>query len=460
MPRRRALNERNSSKEKGDSSNKDQVRPDKPVAFNPIRAVFEEAEAKSSQDKPQQSDVGSSSDSSGVVNVPEDFRYIGGNTELAKAKIIFLGDGQTPQHSQDIVDFITTRARKDEIVLVEGVQANEEIGKVKYAIQQGVARGYNYRIFDRDVKIYGCGNDEAGSEIREKTMLETIREMRSKFPDKRLFIIALEDHFTVPTIQEKLKDQPYIALSPRHDAAKEDIPRQALASSSRREATEELERAGTDRVQQGDAGSSSDEIPADFQRIGGNTKLGEAQVILLGEAHILQHSRNIVDFINTTYAKKGGIVLVEGVEANEQIDNRACARALAKSVGGISKDLRLKNNFVIWGWDNMKVHEAQSRALESHKKCLNEDRIDFEMAEKWQKIICGLLEKREGKMLETINNVRDKFPNTRLFIITGYDHITETLMQAIKNQPYIALRPRYKPSQKEMEDGSIVSLNV
>ena len=58
---------------------------------------------------------------------------------------------------------------------------------------------------------------------RDEKMLETINTMRSKFPDKTLFIVAGKNHITNPMIQEKLVNQPHIALVPKHEFTKKDV---------------------------------------------------------------------------------------------------------------------------------------------------------------------------------------------------------------------------------------------
>jgi hypothetical protein len=151
----------------------------------------EETEAKPSQDQPQKSDVGSSSDSSKIVEIPANFRHIGGNTELAKAQVILLGEYHIPQHNKDIVDFINAHAKDGDIVLVEGVQAGTKLGKREYMVkkaltlvdltefevkqeskqlklkdvfQEGAKRGIIIP-FLKNVKIYGWDDIEANDEL-------------------------------------------------------------------------------------------------------------------------------------------------------------------------------------------------------------------------------------------------------------------------------------------------------
>jgi hypothetical protein len=60
------------------------------LAFYPAIASFMDFEAKRSQDRPQKSDVGSSSDLSKKVEIPANFEHIGGNTKLAKDNLLIV----------------------------------------------------------------------------------------------------------------------------------------------------------------------------------------------------------------------------------------------------------------------------------------------------------------------------------------------------------------------------------
>lgn len=261
------FSKRNSSKESGDSRNKNQIGCSNYVAFNPGIAAFRESEAKRSQDRPQKSDVGSSSDLSKNVEIPANFEHIGGNTKLAKAQIILLGEAHIPQHHKDIVDFINAYAKDGDIVLVEGVQAGQELDKDQYADMEQRRRGGEPRSFTNDVKIYGWDDIESqheeveirqmlnkidklkvkGEDLsrkqaiqsrlqvqyqeifpktlekRNETMLETINNKRNGFSNKRLFIIAGENHFTESRVQEKLKGQLYIVLRANYKPTEEDL---------------------------------------------------------------------------------------------------------------------------------------------------------------------------------------------------------------------------------------------
>ncbi len=72
----------------------------------------EEATAKPSQDKSRQRDVASSSEVNKIGDILANFKLIGGNTDLANAKVILLGECHIPQHDEVIINFINTHAKK------------------------------------------------------------------------------------------------------------------------------------------------------------------------------------------------------------------------------------------------------------------------------------------------------------------------------------------------------------
>ncbi len=280
---RRLFHEGNSSKETGDNKNKSQIEHGQPV-YDPSRAKLNEFKAKQSQDKTQQSDVGNSSDLGGIVDVPENFKHLGGNTELAKAKIILLGEAHIRQHNEDIVDFINTHAKSGDIVLVEGTQAGkkenksiEELGKAldfglltndeisqaikekghKSAYREWVNTG-KIKPFMKDIEIYGWDDIDAYNfqseirrfllnkefpnqkddksleekslrelqkldDIRNKKMLDTINNMRISFPNNKIFVVAGLEHVIENIKGEKLKNQSYTAITPTYEVTEKDI---------------------------------------------------------------------------------------------------------------------------------------------------------------------------------------------------------------------------------------------
>ena len=85
-----------------------------------ISTAFRRASEHARKDKAPQSDVGSSSNSSRIVDIPKGFRRTGGNAELGEAQIILLGEVHIPRVRQKILEFIKTHAKDGDIVLVEG----------------------------------------------------------------------------------------------------------------------------------------------------------------------------------------------------------------------------------------------------------------------------------------------------------------------------------------------------
>lgn len=259
----------------GDAGKKKQVASDKSKSLDMAKAAANRAEvtkAKSSQDKAQQSDVGSSSDSGKSGEIPANFKYIGGNTDLANAKVILLGEYHISQHHQNNVDFINTHAKHGDIVLIEGLQAYEEMNQFQYAMEKAIGVGtldrketdqaeYEQRLleswmawrrdgkikeFTKKVTIYGWDIEEAYNESysklsymsvnkredlnskdresllkREQSMIETINKMRNDFPDKKVFVISGENH--VFHSLGKLEGQKHIALNQKYQPTEKDL---------------------------------------------------------------------------------------------------------------------------------------------------------------------------------------------------------------------------------------------
>lgn len=259
----------------GDAGKKKQVASDKSKSLDMAKAAANRAEvtkAKSSQDKAQQSDRGSSSDSGKSGEIPANFTYIGGNTDLANAKVILLGEYHISQHHQNNVDFINTHAKNGDIVLIEGLSACEEMNQFRYAMEKALdvgnldskevkrvesegrhkeawmawRRDGKIKEFTKKVTIYGWDIEEAYNEgykrlsylnvseredlnpedrelllKRDQSMIETIHKMRNDFPDKKVFVLSGEDH--VLHSLKKLEGQEYIALIPKYQPTEKDI---------------------------------------------------------------------------------------------------------------------------------------------------------------------------------------------------------------------------------------------
>lgn len=177
---RRSSDKQYSFEQKRDSNKRNKTVCDRTRPLNVIKAHFnsltscfsgssdsstggQENQPDVGKDKAQQSEVGSSSDSSRIVDIPENFKQIGGNTELAKAQVILLGEAHIPQHHRNISDFIHSHAKDGDIVLVEGVQAGEEKDKNRYVVEEAriyakrleYGREINIKFFDKNIKFYG-----------------------------------------------------------------------------------------------------------------------------------------------------------------------------------------------------------------------------------------------------------------------------------------------------------------
>ncbi len=221
------------------------------------------------EDKAQHSDVGNSSDPSKIGDTPADFKYVGGNTNLAKAQICIIGEyhGLLQCHEAN-VSLINAYANDSDIVLVEGVKAKRQMTHKQFLDWEEKIYNKKLKPFSKNVQLYGGDNmsahekttnlyislettrdslrasiasididkmqelREKGENIEEsidkmrtersKSFLDTINDMRDKFPDKRIFVIIGTNHVDDFSNSEYLNKQKYIALKPKNDFKQED----------------------------------------------------------------------------------------------------------------------------------------------------------------------------------------------------------------------------------------------
>jgi hypothetical protein len=235
-----------------------------------------------------------------------------------------------------------------------------------------------------------------------------------------------------------------------------------------------------DRVRRREVGSSSDlsekiALPANFIEIGGNTELAKAQVILLGEL-IASHYKDIVSFINA-HAKKGDIVLVESKEAGKEesrfkeaigkdvesgVLSSDCANAILsdkeskkeyfKSKG---KDLLFREDLKLYGWDDMNAWGENRKLLVNIMKIpSNEEGNQFsELRAKFLDRLPDIDDKRVRKMLETIENMRNRFSDKKLFVVASESILFNTIQrEELGKQPYIALMTKKEATKEEKEE--------
>jgi len=232
---------------KGEESKKSQLSSDRPGLFDPRRAALKEYEATSSQDKAQQSDVESSSDASKNIEIPANFEHIGGHTDLARAQIIFLGEIHVAQyHKALIFDFVNAHINDGDIILVEGVQAGEELDRFEYVHNDTIhtlskehriygwddvkLQTKQFEILSKFFQLRDIFSETQAKDVpieieilrnycdkltvqRHEKMLETINKITTFFPDNRIFVIADKYHFANSMIQEGMEDRLYTILS-------------------------------------------------------------------------------------------------------------------------------------------------------------------------------------------------------------------------------------------------------
>ena len=131
-------------------------------------------------------DVGSSSDSSKSIEIPANFEHAGGNTDLANAQIILLGEYHITQHREDIVNFINAHAKEGDIVLDEGIQSGEKHklqkemeNQLEGTIEKWISLGHITT--DRVADIMEEGKKKIYSVLVDKNMLPPFREDIEKY---------------------------------------------------------------------------------------------------------------------------------------------------------------------------------------------------------------------------------------------------------------------------------------
>lgn len=193
-----------------------------------------------------------------------------------------------------------------------------------------------------------------------------------------------------------------------------------------------------------------------FNKIGGKTELENAEIIGLGNHHeIDKHKKVISNFINSI-AQDGDIVLLEAAQSGESIDTKT--DTFMKS---ISKKIKC------YGWDDELLHTTVGNNFkklaqieikaEDYKKSgdVKNHNILAEMHKNlYDETVDIAIKQRNESMIKTINNMRKKFPNRRIFVIAGTLHFTDdpTLKNKLEQQLYIALEPTTDKTEEEDAD--------
>jgi hypothetical protein len=248
----------------------------------------------------------------------------------------------------------------------------------------------------------------------------------------------------------------------------------AAQATKKKEITETSKSIVNDQSQHSDVGSSSDsrtieDIPANFERIGGNTDLANAKVILLGETHVLQHYKDVVKFINNC-AADGDIILAEGWEAGDEVNRVNFAHGCAARLGVLDKDYKitekdmfLTKNVDVYGCDDIEANKQQhinaAKRNAARKRMQNDPyaAINTELHNELDMAFALYnynSQYRDDKMQDTINKMRNKFPDKRFFVYVGKNHALN-LLEKIKNQEYIAISPTYDPTEEDKKNHGI-----
>lgn len=211
-----------------------------------------------------------------------------------------------------------------------------------------------------------------------------------------------------------------------------------------------------------------------FEQIDGKTEILDAKVICLGENHADDtHHRHIIQLINST-AKDGDLLLVEGLEAGQEVEKESWQHQRANSLASLFDNQEeaisfleslpsLSKNVRVIGWDNIAVHNNPETDPKKEMQ-IHADITQAQQTGNWEKLVTlenqrellykkmlSDLTKRNKSLVDTIDIMRSNFQDKRIFVIGGGDHFTKdpTLIEKLEKQPYIALQPIYEISPEQ-----------
>jgi len=152
-------------------------------------------------------------------------------------------------------------------------------------------------------------------------------------------------------------------------------------------------------------------------------------------------------------SRPNDIFLVEGVERGEP------ANELLEFLGIPSRPN-------VFGWDNQQAHvqsldlanKTIDLAIRHQSSSIRRGRGDeFSQLQREQNEILQslktLYQKRDQSLFETYRQMRENFPNKRIIIFAGEDHLARNkkLLHEMRKQPYsvISFQPKTKPMQPD-----------
>jgi hypothetical protein len=192
--------------------------------------------------------------------VSRQFTTIRGNTNMVTARVIGLGEEHTLAHARLIGQFVNRYARSGDIVLIEGAPSSvkqEEGGlaRTRYgfrknlmvvgwddmalvrAAEEGEREShsiYASMVANRDnpneyrglrARFWSLRRERADVKIRQRnaSMMRCLHEMRGRFPQRRIFIVAGMAHFLKDgDLIENLQKERFLILGPRMKSSRED----------------------------------------------------------------------------------------------------------------------------------------------------------------------------------------------------------------------------------------------
>jgi hypothetical protein len=171
--------------------------------------------------------------------------------------------------------------------------------------------------------------------------------------------------------------------------------------------------------------------PAHYEVVAGNSEIGAARVIGLGEEHgDMAQMQRAIDLINK-YAKDGDIILMEGLDAGT-IGNK---EDYVPTHG-------IKPNVTVMGWDKVPLI---TRSLELVRQFIDSNfdpAVDARVAPE----LNNLTRQRDMSLVQTLSSQLQRPGDHRVFILAGFEHFnpkrsTLNYIMGTQNVPHLLLKP-------------------
>ena len=157
----------------------------------------------------------------------------------------------------------------------------------------------------------------------------------------------------------------------------------------------------------------------------GVSKVSDAGVVLLGEAHTDSLDDILISRLISSTARPGDVVLIEGIPSMRRV-NKTTAYQTSQ----------ITQSVLVYGWDNITLRDkgaANVRKLISMAERLEQDVLTPQQRINLDRQFWALkratdktvINERNKSLMETIQKIRKKHPGAVIFVIGGSRHFTE-----------------------------------